>query len=241
MALRYDFDIFSVIPAEVMNNPKIGAMLKNVGVDSSAAGNSVALFRDPATVEALKTSPESVKALFKASGFGESVSPYPVPWGHYRESDEDARVDLISRLTDNLKTYPLPSADEMAQGGFNFGSFLQALTTSMPIPDSEVPDAPAPTPPQPAAPAPAERNWNQHVPMPGMPKDDKTEVPPELDPRIPPPPTEPEEILKPTGKLSEPPPSMSRADFEQRRKKSIAALVVLAGIGLIAFAVFQLQ
>ncbi len=242
MALTYDFDIYSALPAGV----------------AGGEGKGVALFRDAATVEALRQAPESLRTFFLDSGFGLNQSPVRLPPGTYRESDEAERLDVIGLLTQNLKTHELPRADQMPEGGFSFQAFLQALTTAQPVDDpAPEPAAPRPADPEPApvpqaalgqaqpSPAPIApvrpaagatarpRPSDDYVPMPGS-KPEPVQPPPELDPRIPPPPTEPE----PPPKLGAvpPPPEISREDIEDRRRKSMAALVILVGVGLIAAA-----
>lgn len=236
MALRYDFDIFSVVPTELFGDPKVSGILSEIGVQEDARANKVALFRDPATIEALNNAPEALREYFLASGFGMNPSPFQVPWGQYRASDEAARNDVTVRLTENIQKFTLPKVGETPAGGFELADFLRDLTTAQPIPDEEVPQAP---PPQ-AQPTPNALGMAAPSVAPAAPS--QPEIPiEEIDPRIPPLPTEPEPQLTPTGALKTPLPTISREELEDKRRRRMAALIVILGIALIGVAFFMMS
>ncbi|WP_400085260.1 hypothetical protein [Yoonia sp. R78084] len=113
MALRYDFDMMEVPPTGV-------------------AGEKAAMFRDPATVAALKEADASVQAYFSDSGFVLQEYNSGAPPGRYPMRDEEARIALIDRLTANLDAYDLANVN---WGGFDFDAFMNALSTAEPVED----------------------------------------------------------------------------------------------------------
>ncbi|HEV8035357.1 hypothetical protein [Yoonia sp.] len=114
MALRYDFDMVEVPPTGV-------------------AGEKVAMFRDPATVAALKEADAAVQAYFSDSGFILQEYNSGAPPGRYPMRDEEARIALIDRLTANLDAYDLANVN---WGGFDFDAFMNALSTAEPVEDA---------------------------------------------------------------------------------------------------------
>ncbi|SIT89292.1 hypothetical protein SAMN05421665_2919 [Yoonia rosea] len=125
MALRYDFDMVEMSPTGL---PDGFGDLATTGV----AGEKVAMFRDPATVAALKEADAAVRAYFADSGFGLEEYNSGAPPGRYPMRDEEARVALIDRLTANLEAYDLANAN---WGGFDFDAFMNALSTAEPVED----------------------------------------------------------------------------------------------------------
>lgn len=113
MALRYDFDMVEVPP-------------------TGLAGEKVAMFRDPATVAALKQADAAVQAYFSDSGFVLQEYNSGAPPGRYPMRDEEARITLIDRLTANLDAYDLADVN---WGGFDFDAFMNALSTAEPVED----------------------------------------------------------------------------------------------------------
>lgn len=135
MALSYDFDIFDVIPADSGDDPDLQALLARLGRTSplqDGVQDSIALFRNEATAEALRRAPAPLKEYFLAAGFGLNTYDSGAPSGRYPARDEEARLALIHRLTALAPNYPLsePPAEE---GAFSLADFLHQLTQAEPV------------------------------------------------------------------------------------------------------------
>ena len=169
MALNYDFDIFSVFPKEVFEDPKVGGMLAEMGFQHQQRGNHVALFRDPRTVEALRQAPQAVQDYLRGAGFGMNTYHSGAPAGRYPADDEPARVALIEKLAEELSRHNLPKSDDSQPDPevFSLPAFFEAVVTAEPLPA----DAPLMAPVMPeflreaAAPAPARRRLRLPFPV----------------------------------------------------------------------------
>ena len=138
MAFKYDFDMFSVMPAEIQQ--EFQGMFAELGM-GNAMGQQVALFRDPALVEALTSADEQVKTLFLDAGFGLNVYDSGAPDGRYPGKDEEARNECVRKLADNIA-----AADGLSQanwGGFSLEDFLEHLVTAKPVEDAAAPVVPS--------------------------------------------------------------------------------------------------
>lgn len=134
MSFCYDFDLFDVIPTEGEDDPALGKFMTDIGFRPDAEARKVALFRDPLTADALRGAPEALRAFFLASGFGLNTYQSGAPAGFYPEQDEEARLDIIRRLTENAEMFSLPSVDEAAQSpAFSLSEFLTALAKAQPM------------------------------------------------------------------------------------------------------------
>ena len=140
MALTYDFDIHRLIPQEVSQDPKISSFLDEIGFNTQARGNHVALFRDPATAEALLGADEEVQAFFKASGFGFVTYDSGAGPGRFPAEDEAAVNDVAQRLAANVQKFDLKGKDF---NGFDMGAFCVHLGEMKPVQRVAAP-APAP-------------------------------------------------------------------------------------------------
>ena len=127
MALRYDFDMFSVMPEPVQDQSS--SAFDRLGLTGTAAEQK-AMFRDPDTVAALRTADQVVQDYFLASGFGLSTYDSGAPEGRFPAKDKEARADVIDRLTKNLQSHDLKGANF---GGFNFSDFLKSIGEAKPI------------------------------------------------------------------------------------------------------------
>ncbi len=138
--LAYDFDMFSIFSDEIFADPKMRGLLKDAGITARKPANRIALFRDPRTAEALRAAPQPIRDWLRASGFGENFLPSGIPAGHYRASDEQERLQIMKRLTDNLSKFPLPRADspEARAAAFRVGDFLLSVTTAEPMADAVI-------------------------------------------------------------------------------------------------------
>lgn len=133
--LNYDFDMFSVYPKAVFNDDRIGGMLSDMGFEHQSRGNQIALFRDPATVEALRRAPQAVQAYLRDAGFGMNTYHSGAPAGRYPAEDEAARVALIETLAESLPRHDLPKNDmQAAEGEFSLPAFLEAVMQAEPLP-----------------------------------------------------------------------------------------------------------
>lgn len=139
MGPSYDFDIHWLIPRDLEADPAIGKLLGDIGFNTSARGNYVALFRDPDVVEMIDRADPAFRDFLKSSGFGFIRGGSKVPAGYYPAEDDAARTDVIARLEGNLDAHALRGAD---LGGFDFGQFLKSVIEARALPT----DAPDPAP-----------------------------------------------------------------------------------------------
>lgn len=137
MPLNYDFDIFEVIPSEMVADPELGDFLSDVGFTADEKDNRIALFRDPRTADALRDAHPLLRDFFLASGFGLNTFHSGAPRKRYPARDEGARLAVIHQLTQNAETMQLPNADDDAGQGdaFRLTEFLMQLTEAQPLPD----------------------------------------------------------------------------------------------------------
>lgn len=144
MALKYDYDIQWQFPRESLADKRIGQMLDDGGLRPDMRPNYLALFRDPATAEALKGASEPVRKLFRASGFGFTCYQSGAADGTYPAEDEPAHVDVIGRLTENLQGLSLVAED---LNGFDFEAFVDHILAARPTElDEAIPSPPVPAP-----------------------------------------------------------------------------------------------
>lgn len=141
MALAYDFDIFEVIPNSESSDPQLDGFITHAGFRLHRDAATVALFREERTAAALRTASPDLRGYFLASGFGLNTYDSGAPRGHYPAKDEAARLELIQRLTENVRHHTLPRPDDCAEGGdvFRLGEFLAELDRSIPIDMAERP------------------------------------------------------------------------------------------------------
>lgn len=132
MALNYDFDMFDVVPSDVSDDPELQQFLNDAGFDMAPETGQIALFRETRTAEALRHAPEPLRAFFLESGFGLNTYDSGAPCGRYPAKDEEARLDLIGRLTENAANFPLASA-AMGDEDFCLPDFLDQLGKSSPV------------------------------------------------------------------------------------------------------------
>jgi hypothetical protein len=149
MSLNYDFDIHSIIPETVTADPKIAKMMGDVGFDFGGAGNKMALFRDPATVQALRGADPEVRAYFEASGFGFTVFDSGAGPGRFPAKFEADINNTIQRLSDNVEKFELGGKD---WNGFEMGTFLEHVVAMKPV-EMAPPVDPFSAPPHQGAPA----------------------------------------------------------------------------------------
>ena len=132
MLVSYDFDIHWIIPRDLEADPAIKKLLGDIGFNSNARGNYVALFRDPAVVSMIERADPVLRDFLKACGFGFVASGSALPAGFYPPEDEGALTDVIQRLHDTLPEFSMAGAD---LGGFDFAAFLRAVTNAKPLPE----------------------------------------------------------------------------------------------------------
>lgn len=126
MALRYDFDMVAMTPNGL---PEQFGDLAVTGV----VAEKVAMFRDQNTVAALKQADVVVQTYFTESGFALQSFDSGAPAGRFPARDEDARIDVIDRLSSNLETHDLSRVN---WGGFDFEVFMDALSTAEAVEDA---------------------------------------------------------------------------------------------------------
>jgi len=152
MSLEYDFDIFDLNPETVQQDDETKGFLARLGLgggkvrsgmapDPDAGPNRVALFRDPRTADALRDAPHALRAYFLGAGFGLNTYSSGAGRHFYPASDEDARLEIIERLTALAAAHSLPGLGDYAEGGdvFRIGAFLADLAEARPVPVAALP------------------------------------------------------------------------------------------------------
>lgn len=135
MALKYDFEMFTVIPEDQQ------IRVEAEGLPRKLAGRKIALFRDPLTAAALRKASGDVQAAFQAAGFGFNVYDSGVPDGRFPEEDTADRDRVLTSLGETLDGVDLEVADF---GGFNLNDFLDHLHSTSPIEVETLQFIPAP-------------------------------------------------------------------------------------------------
>ena len=137
MALKYDFEMFTVIPEDLQ------IRVEAEGLPRELAGRKIALFRDPLTASALRRASDEVQAAFQAAGFGFNVYDSGTPEGRYPAEDAQHRDWVLAKLGDALDQIDTEDADF---GGFSLLDFLDHLHQASPIGEPAtyaIPNAPA--------------------------------------------------------------------------------------------------
>lgn len=132
MTLRYDFDIFDVVPPELDSDPDLQAFLIRNGLQSRQEAQQIALFRSEDTAEALRKAPAALRNYLVEAGFGLNTYDSGAPSGRYPAKDEDARLALIARLTESASRFDL-SDDDVHEREFSLADFLTHLVEASPI------------------------------------------------------------------------------------------------------------
>lgn len=134
--MRYDYDMFSLIPDEVQG--QFQEMFNELGVNEMTSEQK-GLWRDTDVVEALLGADPVIKDLFINAGFGINHYFSGAPEGRFfsrdtqaREQIEDAFLDALSEGLDN------GSLDGANWNGFVLEDFLEYLETARPIDEVEV-------------------------------------------------------------------------------------------------------
>lgn len=142
MALRYDFDILPVCD-------DAPAASEDMAPARELGASCMALFRDPATVDALKAAPDGLRVYLEASGFGLTAHDSGAPEGTYPAEDEETRLALIAQLAARLPHADLtaddlqPATPKDDSDRFDLPAFLHSLETAQPLAQ----DPPAPPEP----------------------------------------------------------------------------------------------
>ena len=128
--LKYDFDIQLIVPKAMFEDPKLEALLGGGGLNPNTQNSYVALFRDQRTVDALNGASPVVREFFKASGFGFSTYDTGAPDGYYPHENETAYLDILNRVSENLKVFNLKDENT---NGFFFPDFLAHIVAAKPL------------------------------------------------------------------------------------------------------------
>lgn len=130
MTLNYDFDIFDLAPKTAPNDPELLDFLSKAGWSKDDSEGAVALFRHQDTVDALCRAPDSLREYFLQSGFGLNTYDSGAPAGRYPLRDEDARLAIIERLTENAGRNMLPCG--AGEDDFRLEDFIAQLAAARP-------------------------------------------------------------------------------------------------------------
>jgi len=96
MALDYSFDIFVSSNRETLEGVDSRRFLFDDG--QSRPTRVIALFRDKATVEALKNASKDVRSIVRQAGFGMRQSPVAAMGGVQPENNEFIRMQVLNKL-----------------------------------------------------------------------------------------------------------------------------------------------
>lgn len=144
--MNYDFDIFDLNPQEAAQDPETSGFLARLGLSGrkgkgvadgpGSGGNRIALFREVQTADALRVAPAALREYFMDAGFGLNTYTSGAPRHCYPAADEQARLDIIERLTALLAAHSLPAPGDYPEGGnvFRMGEFLVDLAEAHPLP-----------------------------------------------------------------------------------------------------------
>ena len=144
MSLKYDFDLFSVVPAEIYADAALGDLMQSAGTEENSAANKVALFRDPDTAKALASSSEEFKAYMLESGFGLNTYDSGAGDNFYPAEDDELRTQIAERLNTNFAKFDLK---DHLDGPFDLIAFLDHLDETRPLETAqESPVAPTDAP-----------------------------------------------------------------------------------------------
>lgn len=132
--MRYDFDMHSIFPDEVQK--QFQGMFSDLGVTAMTT-KQVALWRDPAVVEALRRADAPVRQLFLDAGFGINCYDSGAPVCRYPARDEAARNRCIAKLAEALKAHG-PALKGVDWGGLELAKFLEYLVVAQPIDEVDI-------------------------------------------------------------------------------------------------------
>ncbi|MGR3514813.1 MAG: hypothetical protein ACU0GG_18795 [Paracoccaceae bacterium] len=125
--MTYDFDLLTTTPKDVQT--KYAGLLDHFGMTDQAT-QSIALFRDPETAQALAGACDAVRACFEASGFAFTSYNDGASDNEYAADDKEARARILSRLQENVEALP----GDVMWNGFDIGDFFVAAFGAMPAP-----------------------------------------------------------------------------------------------------------
>lgn len=118
--MNYDFDMVPVIPAALRK------ALQARGLADDRLAERVALFRDPATIAALRAADPRLREIFTNAGFALAESESGLATGLYDIGDDAARLSVLMRLKDGIarRTTLARTGD---WGGFSLDRFLDQI------------------------------------------------------------------------------------------------------------------
>jgi len=134
--MRYDYDMFSIIPDEVQG--QFQEMFNDLGVNDMTSQQK-GLWRDTDVVEALLGADQVVKDLFNKSGFGVNHYFSGAPEGRFFARETKARQQIedafLAGLSDGLDNGSLQGTN---WNGFVLEDFLEYIETARPIDEVDV-------------------------------------------------------------------------------------------------------
>lgn len=145
MPLRYDFDIWDVVPRTELSPRGHAAALGDGGLALALPTHKLALFRDPATAAALRDAPPHIRQPFLTAGFGVRSRNGGTPIGFYRPEQEQLRNLIVQRLAEAIPHHRNPDPGVYPGiGAFDPGDFIAQFGDARPSPDVRVPDRQSP-------------------------------------------------------------------------------------------------
>jgi len=133
--MRYDYDLFSVIPDEIQS--QFQGMFNELGVNEMTS-HQKGLWRDTDVVEALLGADPVVKEMFTNAGFGINHYFSGAPEGRFFSRDTVAREQIeeafLDALAEGLDDGRLDGAN---WNGFVLEDFLEYLELAEPIDEVE--------------------------------------------------------------------------------------------------------
>ncbi|MEL6522463.1 MAG: hypothetical protein AAFQ66_15960 [Pseudomonadota bacterium] len=132
MGIKYDVDMFSVVPdsVQLMLMPYLDKLHTTAQMSRKRA-----MFRDEQAIEALLRADQVVRDFLTASGVSLDVHDSGAPSGYYPSNEEEDRLTIAEQLAYNLDQFDLKGAN---WGGFDLYAFADALLYAEPMDDADL-------------------------------------------------------------------------------------------------------
>ncbi|MFY0620473.1 MAG: hypothetical protein JXQ89_02120 [Pelagimonas sp.] len=130
--MQYDFDVEPILSPRKSADPKMMALLEEMGVDDTQTAGFQAKFRDKSVIDALNGAASTIREAFEDCGFSWAVSSVDLPPGHVRLQDQDKIAEILSDLQNRLAEF---DTSVLNWNGFDLGSFLSAQFNRTPVHD----------------------------------------------------------------------------------------------------------
>ena len=144
MPLDYQFDARSLSSADP-STARRGSNAAHLDLAPRVWGQTVFLFRDPRTSDALRRAPETLREALEELRFGYGPHRSPCPSGYYPPRDEIVRNQLIERIDEMIADGRLDFEDldddereELESERFRLDGLVDSLMCAAPMPTDGV-------------------------------------------------------------------------------------------------------